>query len=117
MPDRANDTALSLSLSLALDLADRPSGPERRMHRTLRRCPTRGNAVAVAVRERGMPRESLALFGGATAWDPADWTDSDDRVRGGRSQVCTLLFQHSHGLQGSLLGWMRGCVCVAGSLG
>merc|ERR1712029_806112 len=30
--------------------------------------------------------KSLALFGGNEEWSSDDWTDSDDRVRGGKSQ-------------------------------
>ncbi|KAL3420844.1 complex I intermediate-associated protein 30 [Phlyctema vagabunda] len=33
-----------------------------------------------------MSSSSLALFGGALPWSPLDWTASDDRVRGGKSQ-------------------------------
>lgn len=33
---------------------------------------------------------SPANFGVTRFWDPAEWTDSDDRVRGGSSQACSL---------------------------
>ncbi|KAF2145441.1 uncharacterized protein K452DRAFT_315687 [Aplosporella prunicola CBS 121167] len=33
-----------------------------------------------------MAHDKLYLFGGKEAWNPADWTASDDRVRGGKSQ-------------------------------
>ncbi|KAK4637882.1 uncharacterized protein CLAFUR5_00677 [Fulvia fulva] len=32
------------------------------------------------------PRKEYTLFGGATPWSSDDWTASDDRVRGGKSQ-------------------------------
>jgi len=43
-----------------------------------------------------MPRKTLALFGGSKAWNPADWTDSDDRVRGGKSQVWVPHHHHRY---------------------
>ncbi|KAJ9668595.1 hypothetical protein H2201_001237 [Coniosporium apollinis] len=39
-----------------------------------------------------MASSRMFLFGGSKAWNPADWTSSDDRVRGGSSQsylTCT----------------------------
>ncbi|KAF7846154.1 hypothetical protein BT93_L5114 [Corymbia citriodora subsp. variegata] len=44
------------------------------------------------------------IFGGTSGWNSKDWTDSDDRVRGGSSQICEGTAQFCGKLDTTTLG-------------
>jgi hypothetical protein len=43
-------------------------------------------------------QKELVLFGGDQGWKASDWTDSDDRVRGGASQVIAIQLERTASL-------------------